>query len=201
MAIEHSPSHEAWRPWHPVELAQRLRGVSKPWCIVGGWALDLWHGEQTREHEDLEFTVLRDDLALFRQALAGQRFYTAGSGMVEPLPDGCEPPSDISQIWCWDEAADCWRVDMMIEPGTPLTWIYKRDPAIARPRAEMVEYTREGLPFLKPAAILLFKAKYQRSKDEADFRQAVPKLAAPERQWLRACLQALHPGHDWLQAL
>ncbi|NGN40718.1 amino acid transporter [Mesorhizobium sp. CGMCC 1.15528] len=201
MTPQQALAHDAWRAWHPTELASCLSGVSRPWCIVGGWALDLWHGYQTRDHEDLEFTILREDLATFRQALKGLEFYTAGDGIVEYLPTDAAPPATISQIWCQDVEQRCWRVDMMIEPGSPDSWVYKRDLAIARPRAEMVNMTSGGLPYLKPAAILLFKAKHMRSKDEIDFEKAVPKLEASERAWLKACLEITHPGHEWAQAL
>ncbi len=193
--------HGAWSAWHPAEVAGRLNGISRPWCIVGGWALDLWHGQQTREHEDLEFTVLRQDLCIFRDVLKGIEFHTAGDGVVEHLPAHEEPPAAISQIWCLDVEEQRWRVDMMIEPGTPASWVYKRDPAISRPRVEMVETTAEGIPYLKPAAVLLFKAKYRRAKDEIDFESAVPKLPALERLWLKAALAACHPGHEWLKSL
>ncbi|WP_018184382.1 nucleotidyltransferase domain-containing protein [Kaistia granuli] len=195
------PDHDAWSPWHPAELGRRLRGIDRPWCIVGGWALDLWHGHQTREHEDLEFTVLRDDLPAFRETLSGLDFFATGSGNVEPLPDGVDPPSDIFQIWCLDPVARRWRVDMMIEPGTPGDWVYKRDTRIVRPRAEMVEFTPDGLPYLKPAAILLFKAKHARAKDEIDFATALPRLPEGERAWLKDCLALPHPGHPWIGAL
>jgi len=198
----HPPiAHDAWSPWHPTELAARLSAVTRPWCIVGGWALDLWHGHQTREHEDLEFTVLRHDLGAFRGALEGMEFHLVGDGIVEPLPANEEPPATISQVWCLDVEARRWRVDMMIEPGTLDTWIYKRDPAISLPRAEIVARTEDGISYLKPAAILLFKAKYQRAKDEADFERALPKLLSSERQWLKTSLAACHPGHEWLSSL
>ncbi|OWV83570.1 amino acid transporter [Rhizobium sp. R72] len=193
--------HGAWSAWHPAELASRLSGISRPWCIVGGWALDLWHGRQTREHEDLEFTVLRQDFGVFRDALKGMEFHTAGDGVVEHLPVNQEPPATISQIWCLDVEVRRWRVDMMIEPGTRETWIYRRDPAISRPRVEMVGTTAEGFPYLKPAIVLLFKAKYQRAKDEIDFERALPKLPASERLWLKTSLAASHPGHEWLKRL
>lgn len=201
MNLQATLAHDAWCAWHPTELARRLSGISRPWCIAGGWALDLWHGHQTREHEDLEFTILREDVAAFRQVLTGMDFYTAGDGIVEHLRTGAEPPAEISQIWCQDVAARCWRVDMMIEPGTPDIWIYKREPAITRPRGEMVGMTGDGLPYLGPAAVLLFKAKHRRRKDEADFISALPKLARAERIWLKACLEATHPGHEWTQML
>lgn len=201
MTIQDIPDHDAWSAWHPLELTRRLAGISVPWCIVGGWALDLWHGAQTREHDDLEFTVLREHNGIFREALKGLEFYTAGSGVVTPLPHGAEPPIDIAQIWCLEKAERRWRVDMMIEPGTELTWICKRDPQIHGLRHDFVRKTVEGIPYLAPAPILLFKAKYQREKDEADFETALPKLTTPEREWLKASLEVVHPGHDWISAL
>ncbi len=201
MNTQEIPDHDAWSAWHPLELAARLSGVTKPWCVVGGWALDLWHGQQTRDHDDLEFTVLRADVGTFRQTLHGLDFYTAGSGVVTPLPQDTEPPADIAQIWCLDSAERRWRVDMMIEPGTPQTWVCKRDPQIVGSRHEFVRATSEGIPYLAPAPILLFKAKYQRAKDEVDFENALPKLTVPERAWLKASLERVHPEHDWIGML
>ena len=201
MNVQEIPDHDAWSAWYPLELASRLAGVSKPWCIVGGWAVDLWHGRQTRDHDDLEFTVLREDIGIFRNALKGLDFYTAGNGVVEPLPHDAELPADITQIWCLDSIERRWRVDMMIEPGTPQTWICKRDPTIFGPRHEFVRSTTGGIPYLAPASVLLFKAKYQRAKDEIDFENVLPKLAVSERVWLKASLAVVHPGHDWISAL
>lgn len=195
------PPDDAWSPWHPAELARRLDGVERPWCIVGGWALDLWHGKQTREHEDIEFTVLRDDVPLFRAALHGMEFFTAHDGVVAPLAAEAEPAEDRYQIWCLAPAERRWRADMMIEPGTTDSWVYKRDRAITRPRAEMVDVTGQGIPYLKPAAVLLFKARHRRDKDETDFRAALPGMAKEERLLLKQWLGRLHPGHDWLAAL
>lgn len=201
VTLQTIPDHDRWNAWHPHELADRLKRVSLPWCIVGGWALDLWHGRQTREHDDLEFTVLRDDFAAFRGALEGVDFHTAGDGIVKPLALHENPPPEISQIWCLDSVARCWRVDMMLEQGSPDLWVYKREASITRPRRAMVDATPDGLPYLKPAAVLLFKAKHQRGKDEVDFRNALPKLAGADRAWLKSCLARLHPEHDWLRCL
>lgn len=48
------PPVRAWEPWSPVEVARRLADVTVPWCVVGGWALDLAAGQQHRQHEDLD---------------------------------------------------------------------------------------------------------------------------------------------------
>lgn len=195
------PNENAWSAWHPRELADRLHTITHPWCVVGGWALDLWHGEQTREHGDLEFTVLREHLPAFRTQLGTLDFFTVHSGTITPLGAEETPAPHIAQIWCFDRPAQSWRVDMMLEPGTPDTWVYKRAPDIRRPRAEMVLHTPDGTPYLHPAAILLFKAKYRRPKDEDDFFRALPRLEKADRAWLETCLLQRHPGHAWLAAL
>lgn len=201
MAAPPTLPHDAWAAWQPQELARRLIGVTRPWCIVGGWALDLWHGEETRAHDDLEFTILRTDFAEFRAALQDLRLHAVGDGEVEPLGVGEMPPPGIAQIWCEDVAARCWRVDMMLEEGTPETWVYKRNPSICLPRAEAVRRTAGGIAYLAPEIVLLFKAKYRRDKDEADFAKALPRLDAKQRHWLKASLALAHPDHAWSAVL
>ena len=61
----------------------------------------------------------------------------------------------------------------------------------------MIGTTSLGIAYLKPVAILLFKAKYRRPKDEIDFDNALPKLQQPERAWLKQCLGICHPGQEW----
>ncbi len=195
------PDQDAWKPWSPAELSHRLACVSRPWCIVGGWALDLWHGKKTREHEDLEFTILRKDFGIFRHALNDMEFYTVNNGVIELLAADKEPAAEVFQIWCFDHAANSWRVDMMIEPGTDENWVYKREPQITRPRAEMVALTADGIPYLKPSAVLLFKAKHLRPKDEEDFAKAAPRLSVSECKWLRDSLECLHADHKWAEIL
>ena len=52
------PDLELWDAWHPANVAlSRLAGVDVPWYVAAGWALDLFRGGQTREHEDLEIAV------------------------------------------------------------------------------------------------------------------------------------------------
>jgi len=195
------PDQDNWDAWDPAELSHRLSSVSRPWCVVGGWALDLWHGTKTREHEDLEFTILREDLHVFRHALNGMELYAVSDGELQHLTDDQEPQQEISQIWCFDNQADCWRADMMIDLGTDDYWVYKRDRQIRRLRSEMVALTASRIPYLNPSAVLLFKAKYCRAKDEDDFARALPRLSPSERIWLKDCLGHLYPGHAWLEML
>ena len=191
---------EAWNAWHPAELMKRL-GTDIHWYVVGGWALDLWHGRQTRDHEDLEFAVLREDIERARSLLGKLTFFTVVDGQIDYLPSSVPPAAHVAQLWGADSVEGRWRVDMMPERGTPATWVYKRDLSLTMPRSAMIRKTSDGLPFLAPAAILLFKAKHRRDKDEKDFDLALPRLAASERDDLRRWLEKLHPDHDWIARL
>jgi hypothetical protein len=51
------PDVEAWEPWHPLDFAARMEGADFPWFVAGGWAIDLFLGTRTRDHEDLEIAV------------------------------------------------------------------------------------------------------------------------------------------------
>lgn len=192
-----SPDVTAWDPWTPAEAAARLAGVT--FCVGGGWAVSLHAGRVTRRHGDLEVGVVRGDYLAARDALRDLAPYAAVGGKVVPLAEGEEPPGDHFQTWFHD--GDAWRVDVMIEPGDADTWVYRRDESLSAPRSFMVGHSSDGIPYLLPHGGLLFKAKYGRAKDEADFAVAAPLLTEEQLAWLVAALERFHPDHSWLAAL
>jgi hypothetical protein len=200
-----TPSVDAWRAWSPEQAAAALAGIGAPWCVAGGWALDLWRGQQTRPHEDLEIAILRPQFELFRTHLRGLErgleCFAAGSGEVTALPAAADPPLDKHQVWLLERPAGVWRLDMFLEPGDIETWVCRRDETIRRPRAEMTGVSASGVPYLRPEGVLLYKAKAVRPKDEADFAVCAPLMDAAARRWLQAALQRVHPGHPWIGAL
>jgi hypothetical protein len=58
------PGVDAWAAWHPVQMAERLRDLQIPWYVAAGWAVDLFRGEQTQAHGDLEVAVPTAHFAL-----------------------------------------------------------------------------------------------------------------------------------------
>jgi hypothetical protein len=192
------PGVDAWRPWSPRELADRLGDVAAPWCVAGGWALDLWLGHETRVHEDLEIAVPRSSFAEIREAFGAFELFTAGDGELVYLPRDQEPPANRHQAWVLDPVACQWRTDIFLETGDDLTWIYRRDGSLALPRVAAIAHTADGIPYLRAELVLLFKAKALRGKDERDFAVALSSLAAAERSRLRGWLERFHPGHAWI---
>lgn len=69
-----------WEPWQPAQLAALLRDVTAPWYVAAGWAVDLFRGEQTRQHQDLEIGLPNTPEAFgqVREALRGYDIEVAG---------------------------------------------------------------------------------------------------------------------------
>ena len=90
---------------------------------------------------------------------------------------------------------------LMQEPGDAARWVFRRDERLAAPRDSLARRTASGIPYLAPEAVLLFKAKGGRDKDEADFAAAAPDLGAEARAWLIDALARTAPGHPWIGRL
>ena len=98
--------------------------------MTGGWALDLFLGQQTRDHADIEFATLPSDIPKARKALSELDFFAAHNGELTFLDRDADAPDDIGQLCGADFKSQAWRVDMMIERGTKDRWVYKRNGAI-----------------------------------------------------------------------
>jgi len=198
------PDNEKWDAWRPQEVARRLAHVDVPWYVAAGWAIDLFLGEERREHEDLEIAVPRDRLGEVLAVFDECDLFAAGvpgPDLVTPLAYVDESCRSYHQTWVRERATGRWRLDVFREPADGDVWICRRDSSIRLPYARVIERTRAGIPYGAPEIVLLFKAKHSRAKDDDDFAAALPRLAPARRRWLAAALTRVHPGHRWLDAL
>jgi hypothetical protein len=188
-----------WEAWEPAEVTARLAGVDVPWCVAAGWALDLFRGGRTREHEDLEVAVPIGRFGEVREALAGYAFDVVGSARRWPLED---PAFHVMhQTWVREPTTGVYRLDIFREPHDGGVWVCRRDVSIRFPYEQIILRSAEGIPYLVPEIVLLFKAKHDRPKDNADFAGVLPLLDEDRRRWLAGALARVHPGHRWLPEL
>lgn len=180
--------------------------------MSGGWAIDLFLGEVTRDHEDLEITVFRHDQRALRKHFAGRPLFCsrAPGGWVPweedewlalPVhqilvrPEGSEPPGKD-----WDPTPD--EIQFFLNEVEDDVWRSRRDPKrVTRPVEEFGVRSASGIPIVAPEIQLLYKAKWHRENDEHDFRVAGPLLKPEQRAWLKEALTAVHPQDPWLQEL
>jgi hypothetical protein len=201
------PDLTLWDAWRPEHVAALLAGVRAPWYVAAGWAIDLFLGEQRREHDDLEIAVPRQAFGEIAERLPGYDLFIPDGdltdpGLVWPLRQAPAALDRHHQTWVREPDTGRWRLDIFREPSDGDTWICRRDERIRLPYAEVIEWTDEGIPYGRPEIVLLFKAKHaDRRKDEADFAAALPKLDATRRTWLIDALQLVHPSHPWLKRI
>lgn len=187
-----------WMPWTPAQIAREMAGLEVPWCITAGWAVDLFVGRQTREHEDLEVAIPAAGWPAVRRRLSSLEFVVAGAGRLWPL----EGPAfeEFFQTWGRD-ASGTFRVDVFRDPHLGDTWICRRDARIRRPYSTLIRTTPDGVPFMAPEVVLLFKAKHDRDKDRADLDACLTLMTDAEKAWLAHAITLVHPGHPWLATL
>ncbi|MBD0674056.1 nucleotidyltransferase domain-containing protein [Streptomyces sp. CBMA156] len=186
--------------WRPEQVAERLDGVGTPWCVAAGWALDLFRGGQSRPHGDLEIAVPAAGFPEVRDRFPAYVFDAVGSGRVWPAA-GAEALAATHQTWLRDPADGRFLFDVFREPHDGGTWICRRDEGLRLPYDTVTEWTADGIPYLVPELVLLFKAKAARPKDQADFDGVLPLLSRARRDALGGWLRRVHPGHPWLAAL
>jgi hypothetical protein len=186
--------------WTPSEVARRMGGIATPWYVAAGWALDLFHGRQTREHGDIEIAIPAANFPQVRDRFPACAFDTVSSGRIweNATPDVL---AATHQTWLRDPATDNYLLDVFREPHDGDTWICRRDETIRLPYSDIIHHTQGGIPYLAPELVLLFKAKHARRKDQADFDATVPHLTPAQRETLAELIARIHPGHPWLANL
>ncbi|HKW08462.1 MAG TPA: hypothetical protein VJS19_12935 [Candidatus Dormibacteraeota bacterium] len=189
-----------WRPWTPEEVARRLRRIEAPWAFAAGWALDLFRGSVSREHDDVEIAVPVEAFSAIQKALEPFEFDIIAAKRKWPLSDRIAF-GQTHQTWLRDPATGEYVLDVFREPHDGDVWICRRDRSIRLPYDRVIRRTTTGLPYVAPEIVLLFKARLLRPKDEDDLRRTLPLLDVNARRWLRRSLATAHPGHPWIARL
>jgi hypothetical protein len=179
-----------------------LFGDLPGWWIAGGWAIDLWLGKQTREHVDLDIATLRTNQRIFWRRLDGWDLHLGTApDVVEPWPAPGAVPPPLHAVWCRQTPTSPWAFEMLLNDSNGTDWLFRRDHGVRLRLAKIGGTTPDGIPFLVPEIVLLYKGKNVRPNDEKDFETALPALDPEQRSWLRTALDVAHPGHPWIERL
>jgi hypothetical protein len=181
-----------WRETSPTELADWLERAPVPWAFAGGWALDLWAGQQSRSHSDIEITCLRDDLEALVDSLVGFEIALARNRQLSSWVTGATPERPFS-LWLRRHGERLWDFEIVAEAHEGDLWRYRRDMRITQPLDRLFRQTRDGCMVIAPEIQLLYKSKAPRNWDIADFQHFWPRLDPSARQWLMEAVALAHP--------
>jgi hypothetical protein len=183
----------------PRAAATAMIGFDRPWCIAGGWAIDLMLGRATREHKDVEIAVFREDQHLLRSFLGDWDFVIALNKQFVPLPQGQMLNLPLHELHATFPAG--MKLEFLLNERDAIDWIYRREARIRRSIEKAIRRGREAIPALAPEIVLLYKSKSPRPQDELDFRVAREMLDDESRGWLIDALRTTAPAHPWLKML
>lgn len=125
-----------WQSWRPHEVAQFFSTLAIPWWIAGGWAIDLFLGEQTRDHEDIDILFLRRDQQEIRALL---QIWDVQEAHPEMLPNSWPfhewkqsvlLSPEVHDIWCRPKKTDPWAIQLMVIDAQDDQWIFRRNAQI-----------------------------------------------------------------------
>lgn len=189
----------------PVKnLVAELDGLRAPFHLAGGWALDLFVGQMRRVHHDFDVEIAYADQMILQDYMTGRgwKFVTPYEKRLEPwLPHmRLEPPRHQAHAH-----RDGAFIDFLLSDIQNGVWRYRRAPTISAVNERINLKTAEGIPYLAPEIVLLFKSRNtstkERGKDHTDFEAVLPHLEPVRRAWLRWALLIDSPDHPWLPLL
>lgn len=199
---------------------QFLDKMDMEWCYCGGWAIDLFVGKESRPHKDLDIVIFDDQLEETITYMLEKGWAVEAptrKGFVPVTGENCDAYS-FDNLWCMNRAypTDYIKVDeqstynfyhydravqenmdfveVQLNARENGDFVYRHNPAI-RLELKKAFYTQEGLPFLAPEIVLLYKSKYLSADNQNDFDLVVPKMNDEQKVWLKEAL-ILEYGND-----
>nr|WP_141500424.1 DUF5071 domain-containing protein [Paenibacillus luteus] len=187
---------------HPqLQFVMDIMGdFNKPWLIAGGWAVDLGLGCMTREHEDIDICVYREDAQAVLDYLKDWEIKVAVPG-EHRLVD-YEQLSDLSlPRYCLHLFRGDDFLEILFTERLGDEILFRKNNNITMPMEQFALRDTAERPFVNPVWQLLFKSLAPREKDLADFQQYLPLLKDEEKRWLTNGIRLMKPDSDWLDKL
>jgi hypothetical protein len=173
-----------------------MQGFDKPWAIAGGWSIDLFLDDVSREHDDIEIALFRNDQIAVREYLVGWNFMKVSKGNVESWELGESLVSPIHEMYA-EKVNE--KIEILLNESDGEHWIYRRDTRIRRELSKIIMATKYGVPFLSPEITLLYKSKSLRPKDKMDFIITYPHMDFEQKNWFQESLKLIYVEHPWIE--
>jgi hypothetical protein len=193
-------------PLHPLEVLSLLGNAPFRWWIAGGWAIDLFLGQQSRPHFDVDIAIARDNQLDAQGYLNKWEFYSTkrdenGEIVLEKWKTGEILGQEHPGVWARESENGIWRFEFLFHEINDQIWTFRYDDSIQHLLEEIGEISSEDIPYLVPEIALLYKAARLRDIDRQDYQKVLPNLNQAQRKQLLADLQILDSDHPWLAVL
>ncbi len=192
-------------PTRPSEIQRLFSTAPFQWWISGCWALDLFTGEQTRPHFDVDVGIARSDQLAVQRHLSNWDFqYAVRTGdevRLQRWKPGQMLGFEVHGIWVRQTPDSPWSFEFWLHEIQDEVWTFRYGDKVRHPLQHITGQTPEGIPYLKPEIALLYKAARMREVDIQDFERVLGRLSVEQRSQLAADIALCWPQHPWLGVL
>jgi hypothetical protein len=193
-------------PLQPHEIQRLLSTAPFHWWITGGWALDLFTGQNSRSHFDVDVAIARNDQTAAQVYLKGWDFQYAVPGSSNPVVFESWTAGDILEFkihgsWARESRDSPWRFEFLLHEIDRGVWSFRYCQEIQHPVDRIVGRTSNDIPYLRPEIALLYKAARMRQVDDEDFQRVLPHLDSGQRAQFTRDVIRFKPEHPWLDLL
>ena len=200
--------------------------IDVDYAICGGHAIDLFLGNKTRPHKDLDVSVFDEDrdIVIEYMLCCGWEIYEpCGAEFLHKITNVKNQKRVKTNIWCvksgnphyrfTEHEKDMYTVDFDDSEQQELDYIeflfnsrkggsflYSRNHDIELSLDRAILHAN-GIPYLAPEIVLLYKSTIADDpKYLLDFENASSKMSEAQVMWLKKALVQMFPnGHIWLE--
>jgi hypothetical protein len=169
-----------------IRLKKIMGKYGFPWFVAGGWAIDLFIGKEMRVHEDIEIGIFRkDQMKLYKYLEKYKKYYIDNKSRIGKLEkhdwnkEYLRLP--IHELYV---QYDDLEIEILLNEREEPNWVYRRNEKIRLVEEKAILHSEEGIPYLCPEIVLLYKTKDMREKDIADLKNAFGKMSEYQKKWL-----------------
>lgn len=204
------------------DLVTFMQSFNAPWFVSGGWAIDLHLNRITRDRCDLDISVPHSDRFRAIDFFLEKGWQVEGKlrGGFKTIRKLSDYDEEMDYTWCFLKEADFVKeyldeggnrriaynrssqqeldyVEVFFDRIEDGYFVYRREPRIKRVTSLAI-LKRDGIRYLAPEVVLLFKSNDLSKKNQGDFDNAIPSMEAEAISWLSASLSLLYgDSHGW----
>lgn len=205
-----------------------LEKIGIDYAVCGGYGIDLFIGQKTRPHKDLDVTAFwedRDTIIRFMIREGWDVYEPCGTEYLHKISNVQDQRRIKSNIWCVKQGNQHYRfmenedsmyavdfdnleqneldyVEFLFNSRSDDNFLFARNKAI-KIKLETSVLKANNIPFLAPELILLYKSNAaDKTEYQQDFISASSMMNKGQLAWLKNALHIMYPkGHVWINEL
>ena len=207
------------------KLNEFMNDIGIDYALCGGHSIDLFLGEKTRPHKDLDVVVFWEDRNVIVQFMLNHGwdvYEPCGDSLLHKIIDVSKQKCVKSNIWCVKQGNKHYQftehdlgmytvvcddseqieldyIEFLFNTKKDGAFLYARNHDIKR-SIDIAILKVNDIPILAPEIVLLYKSiDADNPEYQQDYENTRIKMSETQLAWLNGALSIMFPnGHKWL---